>query len=121
MEVQTSIALINNSAARATPLKESGDSQGQPHSHPALQGLEGLTSQAKLKALEQQQIAKLGERYGLDSVIRWKPKRVGYCDIVAQPISFAKIRMTGFKSSRIGSSTCDTASVICNSRRCGFT
>lgn len=73
--MQTSLALLNNSAARATP-KEDGGSQDEPYYHPALQGLDGLTSQKKLGALDQRKIARLGERYGLHSVVRWKPKRV---------------------------------------------
>ena len=76
--MQTSLALINTSAAHATPPTENDGSLNPPYDHPALQGLDGLTSHKRLEALSQQRIAKLGQRYGLDSVLRWKPKSVSH-------------------------------------------
>jgi large subunit ribosomal protein L15 len=53
------------------------DSDGRtPFSDPKLKGLENLTETAKASLLHHHRLGKLGETYGLEQVIRWKPKIV---------------------------------------------
>jgi len=75
VELQSSLALVHGAAANnSAPMP---DQYGrEPFSHPALQGLDGLTETAKLKTLEKRRLSQLAERYGLDGVLRWKPQRV---------------------------------------------
>ena len=75
MELQTSLALLHG--ASATDISPARDQFGrEPFQHPALQSLNGLSDRAKAIVLEKHRMASLAERYGLDSVIRWKPKKV---------------------------------------------
>jgi len=48
----------------------------KPFLHPALSGLPGLTDEAESAVLDKTRLSQLAERYGLDKVTRWKPKRV---------------------------------------------
>ncbi len=48
----------------------------EPFQHPALEGLEGITEHGKATILDKRRVGGLAERYGLDAVVRWKPKRV---------------------------------------------
>lgn len=78
--MQTSQALINSPQAKPWPRDASGepkvDSFGRrPFLHPALNGLEGLTNEAESLVLDKARLAQLAERYGLDKVTRWTPKR----------------------------------------------
>lgn len=76
IELQTSLALIHG--ASADTFTPTPDQYGrEPFSHPALQGLDGLTENAKSIVTEKRRLSQLAERYGLDDVLRWKPKRVG--------------------------------------------
>jgi large subunit ribosomal protein L15 len=69
IQLQTSQALINSST-QPSPIDQ--PSRG----HPALNGLAGLTTDAEDKVLDKKRLAGIAERYGLDKVTRWKPKRV---------------------------------------------
>jgi len=40
-----------------------------------LQTLDNLSDQAKAEAVNKQRLARLADRYGMDKVIRWKPKK----------------------------------------------
>lgn len=43
--------------------------------HPALEGLENVTQFAKDSILDRARLAKLATTYGIDKVVRWKPKK----------------------------------------------
>ena len=76
MELQTSLTLLH--ASSVTPSPETQDQYGrEPFRHPALDGLAGVSVESKCHILKMARTAQLGEKYGLDTVIRWKPKRVG--------------------------------------------
>ena len=49
----------------------------EPFRHPALEGLESITEHGKATILDKKRVGGLAEQYGLDAVVRWKPKRVG--------------------------------------------
>ncbi|KAF2827043.1 hypothetical protein CC86DRAFT_322902 [Ophiobolus disseminans] len=80
VELQTSQALINSPQETQWPRDQNGqpmpDQFGRkPFLHPALSGLQGLTDEAESLVLDKTRLAQLAERYGLDKVTRWKPKR----------------------------------------------
>ena len=75
VELQTSLSLL--SGAAVNPIPPAQDQFGrEPFQHPRLQGLNGLTEQIKHDAIEKRKLARLADRYGLEHVVRWKPKRV---------------------------------------------
>lgn len=81
MSLQTSQALLNAPQVESWPRKSDGtpvtDGYGRiPFVHPALNGLPGLTGEAKGRVLDRSRLAAIAERYGLDKVTRWTPKRV---------------------------------------------
>lgn len=81
VELQTSQALINSPQENEWPKQRDGkpkrDEFGrEPFLHPALNGLQGLTDEAEGTILSKIRLSQLAERYGLDKVTRWKPKRV---------------------------------------------
>lgn len=80
VSLQTSLALINSSQPTlhmsGNTSESSVDSYGRiPFTHPALSGLPNLASEAKDDILSISRLANLAERYGLDKVVRWKPKK----------------------------------------------
>lgn len=80
VSLQTSLALINSPQptlpTSGNPSELPTDSYGRtPFTHPALTGLSNLTSEAKDDILSISRLANLAERYGLDKVVRWKPKK----------------------------------------------
>lgn len=75
MDLQTSLALLRNSSTKQTPMPD--QYRREPFQHPALEGLEGITEQARATVLDKRRVGGLAEQYGLDAVVRWKPKRVG--------------------------------------------
>ena len=75
VELQASLALVHG--ASSTDQSAAVDSYGrEPFRHAALDGINGLSEHTKFKVTEKRRMAQLAERYGLDSVARWKPKRV---------------------------------------------
>lgn len=74
MSLQTSLALLNSPQGIPAP---KFDQYGRElFTHPALEGLRGLTPEAKDTVLDKTRLAQIGQRYGLDKVTRWKPKNV---------------------------------------------
>jgi large subunit ribosomal protein L15 len=81
VELQTSQALISSPQQTEWPRDAKGvpltDEFGRkPYIHPALNGLQGLTDEAEALVLSKSRLAPIAERYGLDKVTRWTPKRV---------------------------------------------
>lgn len=74
VELQTSLNLFHSSSA--IPFPETKDKYGrEPFRHPALDGLAGVSLETRHQILNMDRLAQLGEKYELDTVIRWKPKR----------------------------------------------
>lgn len=70
-DVQCSLALIEQ------------PSQVQPYTkkpkhyrHPAMRGVDNVSEFAKNKTLDKERLASLARQYGLDAVVRWKPRNV---------------------------------------------
>ena len=77
VELQTSLALVSASSTAGSSGSPQPDQYGRiPFKHPALEGLDSLTEHGKTTALEKIRVAGLAESYGLDAVLRWKPKKV---------------------------------------------
>lgn len=75
VELQTSLALIHNGGLASNSVQR--DRFGRTAvQHPALKGIEGLSDTTKDNALDKQRVVALAEKYGLDGVIRWKPRNV---------------------------------------------
>ncbi|KAK0510534.1 hypothetical protein JMJ35_006966 [Cladonia borealis] len=75
VDLQTSLALLQNPSTRQIPPMQ--DQYGrEPFRHPALEGLEGITEHGKATILDKHRVGGLAEHYGLDAVVRWKPKRM---------------------------------------------
>jgi large subunit ribosomal protein L15 len=75
VELQTSLALVQSSSESLIP--PVNDPHGRtPFHHPALEGVEALTQRAKDKVTDKKQLSGLATSYGLQGVIRWKPKKV---------------------------------------------
>ncbi|KAH3905479.1 hypothetical protein HBH56_218300 [Parastagonospora nodorum] len=72
VELQTSQALISSPQEAQAETDEFGRI---PFQHPALIGLQGLSDEAQSKILDKARLAQIAERYGLDKVTRWTPKR----------------------------------------------
>ena len=75
MDLQTSLALLQNSSTKQTPPMPD-QYRREPFQHPVLQGLEGITEHGRATTLDKRRVGGLAEQYGLDAVVRWKPKRV---------------------------------------------
>ncbi|KAF2815985.1 uncharacterized protein BDZ99DRAFT_432860 [Mytilinidion resinicola] len=73
ISLQTSLALLNSTPS-STPAAPDAYNR-VPVAHPALAGLGGLTAETKAEVLSKARLAGLAERYGLDKVTRWKPKK----------------------------------------------
>lgn len=64
-------------ASTTTPEPAQPDELGRhAFRHPALEGLAGLTRTRKAAVLDIKRTAQLADKYGLVSVMRWKPKLV---------------------------------------------
>ena len=75
MELETSLTLLHGSSV--TPFPEMQDQyRRKPFRHPALEGLAGVSAESKDQVLNKSRTAQLAKKYGLDTVLRWKPKKV---------------------------------------------
>lgn len=66
MDLQCSLALLN-----APQMLGRSSSQ-----HTALKGLDNVTQVAKTETLDRFRLAQVAQSYGLDKVVRWKPRKV---------------------------------------------
>ncbi|KAM0723705.1 hypothetical protein Q7P37_000693 [Cladosporium fusiforme] len=70
LDLQTSLLLVQQ------PLSpEHTKDDVYVFSHPSLTGLENITPHAKSTTLDKRRLAQLAGSYGLDKVVRWKPKK----------------------------------------------
>jgi len=75
VDLQTSLALLKPDSNSGTYQPEP-DPFGREHfEHPALETLPELTERMKSGLMDRKRLADIAERYGLLSVLRWKPKK----------------------------------------------
>jgi len=74
VEFQTSTLLV---AAPRNPTAQRGPDEfdRMPFEHPALEGLTNLSERIKLEILHKNRLAQLAREYGVDAVLRWKPRK----------------------------------------------
>ncbi|KAI9722911.1 MAG: hypothetical protein M1812_001359 [Candelaria pacifica] len=77
VDLESSLAIVNSPmSTRQSIIRPSEDPYGRkPFKHVALDGLANLTEYTRYQTLDIKRLAQLAERYGLTSVIRWKPKK----------------------------------------------
>lgn len=71
LDLQTSLALLSSPQS---PVTLNLDPE-HVYSHPSLDGLENVSVPNKMQVLDKVRMAKLAGMYGLDGVVRWKPKK----------------------------------------------
>jgi large subunit ribosomal protein L15 len=78
VQLQASLALAQNVSAPANAQSEvQKDQFGRvPFTHPALDGLSNLSAETKKVLTERSKLAELGQKYDLQKVIRWSPRKV---------------------------------------------
>jgi large subunit ribosomal protein L15 len=79
-DMQCSLALLD--APASSPLQQQQQQQQggteKQHLHPAMRGVGNVTAYAKSKTLDKVRVAGLARQYGIDGVVRWKPKNVSF-------------------------------------------
>ena len=123
MELQTSLSLLHGSSA--TPFPETQNQYGrEPFRHPALDGLVGVSVESKSKVLTIARMSQLAEKYGLDNVVRWKPRMVRSSSII-WPTSIHGTELTVYflddECQRIRLADSGNASALCNCGGCRIT
>lgn len=80
IELQTDLALLDApETSRQQRLKTEPDVQGRlPFVHKSLRNVENVDQPTKEAILDRKRISQLGQRYGLNDVIRWKPRQVRF-------------------------------------------
>lgn len=73
-ELQTSLALLD-APQPSIPAKQDPFHRSIEEDQP-LSGIENVTSRLVARSIDKARLAELAERYGLDKVIRWKPRQV---------------------------------------------
>lgn len=77
MELQASLALLNVSSKKQhTNLPDAFDRR--PFEHEALRGVHNVSEGVKSYYVSKQKLANIAAGLGVDRVLRWKPKKVGY-------------------------------------------
>lgn len=75
VELQMTLALL--ASATRDVFKVAEDPHGRrPFQHAATEGIEVLNGGARAHLLHHKQIAALSQRYGLEEVVRWNPRKV---------------------------------------------
>lgn len=70
LEFQTSLALLNSPSTPATRVNSQ-----HVFKHPALEGVENISTLSRHNVLAPSRLAQLAMSYGVDKVIRWKPRK----------------------------------------------
>ncbi|KAI4722975.1 RNase III domain protein [Aureobasidium sp. EXF-10727] len=70
-DVQCSLALIEQG-----PSLQGWQEPKKKWSHPAMRGVENLSDFSKNQTLDKDRLASLARQYGLDAVVRWKPRNI---------------------------------------------
>jgi large subunit ribosomal protein L15 len=78
--VQCSLALIEQ-PARPEDLEKIKSNSRKQFAHPAMRGVHNVSDFAKNQTLDKERLASLARQYGLDAVVRWKPRNVSFCSL----------------------------------------
>ncbi|CAI7586935.1 unnamed protein product [Penicillium discolor] len=77
VQLQASLALAQDVpyAGAATPAENKDEFGRVPFTHPALDGLSNLSGETKKILTERSKLAELGNKYELQKVLRWSPRK----------------------------------------------
>ncbi|KAH0542290.1 hypothetical protein FGG08_003317 [Glutinoglossum americanum] len=78
VQLHTTLAIINSPTSTSQKISATAltdIAERTPFTHPALVGLDNLSTTKVDEILDKKRLAQLANRYGLSSVIRWKPKK----------------------------------------------
>lgn len=81
---QTSVSLLSAPTNPALELPEE-----DVYKHPALDGLENITSLTKHKILDKYRLSRLAISYNIDKAVRWKPKKTDNLAMSGQDVVLA--------------------------------
>ncbi|EAW12660.1 mitochondrial 54S ribosomal protein mL57 [Aspergillus clavatus NRRL 1] len=74
VQLQASLALVQNPGNASS--SAASDSLGrEPFAHPALEGLNNLSGNTKSFLMSKSKLAELAQKYELDKVLRWSPRK----------------------------------------------
>ena len=79
VNLQTSLALLNQESGVVIPPDLHNR---EPFRHPAADLLPALTEQSRLNSTNRNRMARLADTFGLMSVLRWRPRKVGFLSSV---------------------------------------
>lgn len=89
--VQCSLALIEQPVRSDVEEIERKANQHKQFAHPAMRGVRNVSDFAKNQTLDKDRLASLARQYGLDAVVRWKPRNVSsplYLDLPGQLLTY---------------------------------
>jgi large subunit ribosomal protein L15 len=73
LDVQTSLALLN--APQATPPSQSSVADPNLYQNEALDGVDNISKFSKAQVLSPARLAGVARKYGVEKVVRWKPRK----------------------------------------------
>ena len=76
VDLQSSLAILSSHAATGSPAPPPDSFEREPFQHPALESIPRLTEAVRKDVTSRKRISDIAQRYGLLSVLRWKPKKV---------------------------------------------
>ena len=76
VDLQSSLAILSSHAATGSPSPPPDDLEREPFQHPALESIPRLTEEVRKDVNSRKRMSDIAQRYGLLSVLRWKPKKV---------------------------------------------
>jgi len=75
VDLQSSLAILSSHPATGSPAPPSDSFEREPFQHPALESIPRLTEAVRKDVTSRKRISDIAQRYGLLSVLRWKPKK----------------------------------------------
>ena len=76
VDLQSSLAILSSHAATGSPALPPDNFEREPFQHPALESIPRLTEEVRKDVTSRKRMSDIAQRYGLSSVLRWKPRKV---------------------------------------------
>ncbi|MCJ1316018.1 hypothetical protein MMC15_001338 [Xylographa vitiligo] len=75
VDLQSSLAILSSHAATGSPALPPDNFEREPFQHPALESIPRLTEEVRKDVTSRKRMSDIAQRYGLSSVLRWKPRK----------------------------------------------
>ncbi|MCJ1382003.1 hypothetical protein MMC17_005115 [Xylographa soralifera] len=75
VDLQSSLAILSSHASTGSPTPPPDSFEREPFHHPALESVPRLTEEVRKDVTSRKRMSDIAQRYGLLSVLRWKPKK----------------------------------------------